>query len=149
MRKNFPLHGLILVCTFIAFEKKKSPLMFIPSCKCIGICPAALLILRKISPCTALIWSARLMFFKNFPTWTFISSYRSIREKVVKTQIDYFPNCPCCPNGSNRKECVHSKMLLINQLYIKLEVQSAWLSVMPIVRIATSFETWGAVIEPI
>ena len=30
------------------------------------------LILIKSSPCTALFWSAHLMFFKNFPTCTFI-----------------------------------------------------------------------------
>ena len=57
LRKNSPLHGLILVCTFINFEKK--------------ILPARL------------FWPARLMFFKNFPTCTFISSYTSIRYTRV------------------------------------------------------------------
>ena len=49
LRKNSPLHGLILVCTFIVFEKKISYM-------CIGICPARLLILRKKSPLHGLIW---------------------------------------------------------------------------------------------
>ena len=49
------------------------------SCIFIGICPARLLILRKKnSPCTALFGSARLMFFKNFPTCTFILYCMSI-----------------------------------------------------------------------
>ena len=56
---------------------------FITSCMCIGIGPASLLNLRKKSPCTALCWSAHLMFFKNFPACTFISSYLSIWYTIV------------------------------------------------------------------
>ena len=57
LRKNSPLHGLILVCTFIDFEKKFPPARL--------FCPA------------------RLMFFKNFPTCTFISYCTSIRYTRV------------------------------------------------------------------
>jgi hypothetical protein len=33
LRKNYPLHGLILVCTFIDFEKKLPPArLFHPAC---------------------------------------------------------------------------------------------------------------------
>ena len=46
LRKNSPQHGLILVCTFILFEKKNPPVRLF-SCIYIGICPARLLILRK------------------------------------------------------------------------------------------------------
>ena len=37
LRKNSPLHGLILVCTFIVFKKKNSPAHLF-SCMRIGIC---------------------------------------------------------------------------------------------------------------
>ena len=81
-------------CMFIDFEKKIPParsylglhvycfLEKIPparlfSCIFLAIYPACLLILRKKNPpCTALYGSARLMFFKNFSTCTFILPYR-------------------------------------------------------------------------
>ena len=108
-------------CTFINFEEKIPPArpylalhvycfweknpparLFFYVCK--GICPARLLILRKKNPpCTALFGSARLMFFKNFPTCTFIWPYTSIRhtrvvsynldqKKISKSKIHILPN---------------------------------------------------------
>ena len=86
-------------CTFINFEKKippcralfwsaclmflrkNSPCTFTPSCTCIGICPARLLILRKTSPLHGLILVCT--FFKNFPTCTFILPYTSIPHTRV------------------------------------------------------------------
>ena len=59
LRKKSPLHGLILVCTFIDFEKKFPPVRL--------FCPA------------------RLLFFKNFPTCTFISYCTSIQYTRVST----------------------------------------------------------------
>ena len=57
--QNSPLHSLILVCTFIDFE--------------------------KILPPARLFCPARLMFFKNFSTCTFISACTSIRyTRVVR-----------------------------------------------------------------
>ena len=55
--QNSPLHGLILVCTFIDFEKILPPArLFCPAC---------------------------LMFFKNFSTCTFILACTSIRYTRV------------------------------------------------------------------
>ena len=99
-------------CTFINFEKKipparpyfglhvycfgeeKKPARLFSS-MCIGICPARLLVLRKKIPRTALFGSARftlarLMFFKNFPTCTFISPYTSIRHTRVLRYFKVF-----------------------------------------------------------
>ena len=57
LRKKSPLHGLILVCTFIDFEKKFPPArLFCPAC---------------------------LMFFKNFSTCTFILACTSIQYTRV------------------------------------------------------------------
>ena len=104
LRKNSPLYSLILVCTFIDFEKKSPPAhLFHPMWMAL-FWPARLLILRKKIPparpyfalhvywfwekipparlfhpmWTALFWSARLMFSKNFPTCTFIWPYTFI-----------------------------------------------------------------------
>ena len=75
--KNFPLHSLILVCMFIGFEKKFPPAhLFHPMWTAL-FWSACLLILREISPCTALFCFARLMFYENFPTCTFNSPYTS------------------------------------------------------------------------
>ena len=69
-RKNSPLHGLILVCTFIDFVKKIPPARL--------LCPA------------------RLLFFINFSTCTFISSYTSIRytrvQEVPKSTVTTVPH---------------------------------------------------------
>ena len=59
--KKSPLHGLILVCTFIDFEKIFTPARL--------FCPA------------------RLMFLKNFSTCTFISACTSIRYTRVPTYV--------------------------------------------------------------
>ena len=59
--QNSPLHSLILVCTFIDFE--------------------------KILPPARLFCPARLMFFKNFSTCTFISVSTSIRYTRVCFQM--------------------------------------------------------------
>ena len=56
--KKSTLHGLILVCTFIDFEKKFPPARL--------LCPT------------------RLMFFKNFSSCTFIPSCTSIRYTRVQ-----------------------------------------------------------------
>ena len=45
---------------------------------------------KKFPPCTALFWSACLMFFKNFLICTFISSYMSIRYTVMFSEIHAF-----------------------------------------------------------
>ena len=78
-QKNPPLHSLILVCTFIDLVKKIPPARL--------LCPA------------------RLMFFKNFSTCTFISSYTSIRyTRVLGDHFQYliktsqtFPGVILCP----------------------------------------------------
>ena len=62
LRRNSPLHGLILVCNFIDFKKIFHPARL--------FCPA------------------RLIFFKNFPTCTFISYCTSIRYTRVHTLIN-------------------------------------------------------------
>ena len=55
-----------LPCTFINFEKKNPPYM-------------------------ALFGSARLMFFNNFPTCTFILPYTSIRHTKIRIlKVNYF-----------------------------------------------------------
>ena len=61
LREKSPLHGLILVCTFIDFEKKFPPARL--------LCPT------------------RLMFFKNFSSCTFIPSCTSIRYTRVLTVL--------------------------------------------------------------
>ena len=61
--KKSPLHSLILVCTFIDFEKKIPPARL--------FCPA------------------RLMFFKNFSTCTFIWSCTSIRYTRVYNKLTF------------------------------------------------------------
>ena len=88
--KNFPLHSLILVCMFIGFEKKFPPAhLFHPMWTAL-FWSACLLILREISPCTALFCSARLMFYENFPTCTFNSSYTSTDVYLVHQSTGFF-----------------------------------------------------------
>ena len=75
LRKNSPLHGLILVCTFIDFEKNFPParLFF---CIYNGICPARLLILRKKSPLHGLILVCMFIVFeRKFPLHIYFPAF--------------------------------------------------------------------------
>ena len=68
LRKKSPLHGLILVCTFIDFEKKFSPSTSIPSCNLVLFWSARLSILRKNSSLHGLILVCTFIDFeKKFP----------------------------------------------------------------------------------
>ena len=66
--KKSPLHGLILVYTFIDFVRKKFPCTFIPSCTCVGIGPARLLIWGKNSPFRVFFFGLHVKcFLRIFP----------------------------------------------------------------------------------
>ena len=86
LRKKSPLHDLIWVCTFIDFGKKFPPARLFH--------PARIKLLDRYCtfidfpenfPPACLFGPARLIFFKNFPSCTFISSYTSIRHTRVGT----------------------------------------------------------------
>ena len=66
LRKNSPLHGPILICTFIDFEKIFTPAhLFFPAQQSyFGL--HVYQFWEKISPCTVLFWSARLLILRQF-----------------------------------------------------------------------------------
>jgi hypothetical protein len=78
LRKNSPLHRLILACTLIVFEKKL-PLHVYSILHGYWYLPCTFINFEKKIPLP------RLMFFKNFPTCTFILPYLSIwHTRVLK-----------------------------------------------------------------
>ena len=77
-KKKSSLHGLILVCMFIDFEKKFHLHVYSILCERPYFGLHIYQFWEKVPPCMALFWSAHLMFSKNFPTCTFISSYTRV-----------------------------------------------------------------------